>query len=187
MPYTQSGFYAMTLAVRTAPGSPANLQTLKEQIWAIDPLQSVFHAARLDQMISKTLTGRRFNLVLLGGFALAALVLATAGVYGVTSFSTSRRTREFGVRMALGADRRDIVKLVLGEGLRLAATGVALGLAVALPLAGVLRALLFEVSATDPLTFALASAGLLVIAVPACYLPARRALKVGPASALRVD
>ena len=124
VPYSQSGFYALTFVVRAAPGSPANLQVLKEQIWGLDPLQSIFNSARLDHLISKTLIGQRFNLFVLGGFALATLLLASAGVYGVMSFFTSQRTREFGVRLALGAERRDIVKLVLGEGLKLAVAGV---------------------------------------------------------------
>jgi putative ABC transport system permease protein len=187
IPYVQSGFYALTLVVRTAPGSPANLQALKEQIWAIDPTQSIYHAARLDQQISKTLDGRRFNLVVLGGFALATLLLASAGVYGVMSFSTSQRTREFGVRMALGAKRPDIVRLVLGEGLALAAIGIVVGVSLALPLARLLRALLFGVTSTDPITFVLVSAALLAVAAAACYLPASRALKVNPVDALRLE
>ena len=187
LPYSQSGFYGLTLVVRTAPGSPANLQTLKDQIWAFDPLQSIFNAARLDHLISKTLAGRRFNLFLLGGFALATLLLATAGVYGVMSFSISQRTREFGVRMALGAERRDILSLVLREGMKLAGLGVMVGVALALPLTGLLRALLFGVTATDPVTFLFVSLALVTVAAAACYLPASRALKVDPVEALRVD
>ena len=187
LPYSQSGFYGLTLVVRTVPGSPANLQTLKEQIWALDPLQSIFSAARLDHLISRTLAGRRFNLFLLGGFALATLLLATAGVYGVMSFSISQRTREFGVRMALGAERRDILSLVLREGMKLAGLGVVVGVALALPLTGLLRALLFGVNATDPVTFLFVSLALVTVAAAACYLPASRALKVDPVEALRVD
>jgi ABC-type antimicrobial peptide transport system permease subunit len=155
VPYSQSGFYALTFVVRTAPGSPANLQVLKERIWGLDPLQSIFNSARLDHLISKTLIGQRFNLFVLGGFALATLLLASAGVYGVMSFFTSQRTREFGVRLALGAERRDIVKLVLGEGLKLAVAGVVLGVILALPsgLMRLLAALLFGVTANDPATF----------------------------------
>ena len=159
LPYSQSGFYALTFVVRTAPGSPATLQALKEQIWAIDPRQSIFHAATLDDWVSQSLDGRRFSLFLLGGFALATLLLTTAGVYGVMSFTTSQRTREFGVRMALGATRRDIVRLVLRDGLQLAGIGVIIGIAVALPLTRLLRALLFGVTATDPVTFLSVSLG----------------------------
>ena len=187
LPYSQSGFYGLTLVVRTAPGSPANLQTLKEQIWALDPLQTIFIAARLDHLISKTLAGRRFNLFLLGGFALATLLLATAGVYGVMSFSISQRTREFGVRMALGAERRDILSLVLREGMKLAGLGVMVGVGLALPLTRLLRALLFGVTTTDPVTFLFVSLTLVTVAAAACYLPASRALKVDPVEALRAD
>lgn len=114
----------MTLVARTAPRSPVTPDTLKQQIWALDPLQSVFSAGSLDSLIRRTLVVRRFNLFLLGGFALATLLLASAGICGVTSFSTSQRTREFGIRLALGATRRDIVGLVLREGLTLTGAGV---------------------------------------------------------------
>jgi putative ABC transport system permease protein len=187
MPYSQSGFYSLTVVARTAPGSLTTIQALKEEIWRLDPLQTIFHAAMLDDLVSWTLVGRRFSLFLLGGFALATLLLATAGVYGVMNVSTSQRTREFGIRMALGADRGDILRLVLGEGLKLAGVGVIVGIAVALPLTRLLRALLFGVTATDPVTFAMVSVGLVLIAAAACYLPARRALEVQPSEALRID
>jgi putative ABC transport system permease protein len=187
LPHSLSGFRALTVVVRTAPGSPATLQALKEQIWTIDPLQPIFHTATLDDLVSRSLAGRRFSLFLLGGFALATLVLASAGVYGVMSSSTSQRTREFGVRMALGAVRRDIVGLVLREGLQLAGVGLIVGIAVALPLTRVLRSLLFGVTATDPLTFLFVSLAIVVVAVAASYLPASRALEVDPVQALRVD
>ncbi len=180
LPYAQSGFYGLTFVVRTAPGSPADLSALKEQIWAIDPLQPIFDTAHLDQLISKTLTAPRFHLFVLGGFALATLLLATAGVYGVMSFSTSQRTREFGVRLALGATGRDIVGLVVREGLALAGLGVILGVALALPLTRVLRTLLFGVTETDPMTFVVVSLVLAVAALAACYVPASRALRVDP-------
>jgi putative ABC transport system permease protein len=187
IPYAQSGFRALTLVIRTAPGSPTTLQGMKEQIWALDPQQSIYHTATLDHLISRTLTNRRFSLFLLGGFALATLFLATAGVYGVMSFSTSQRTREFGVRLALGAKSRDIVGLVLSEGLKLAGFGVIVGIAVALPLTRLLRALLFGVTATDSVTFLTVGVGLVLVAAAACFVPARRALRVHPAQALRFD
>ncbi len=187
LPYAQSGFYGLTYVVRTAPGSSVNLQTLKEQVWAVDPLQPIYAAAPLEALVSKTLTGQRFNLFVLGGFALATLLLAVAGVYGVMSFSTSQRTREFGVRLALGAGRGDILRLVLREGLTLAGVGVIVGLATALPLAGLLRALLFGITATDPATFGFVCVGLFVVAALACAIPARKALDVDPVEALRFD
>ena len=185
--YPQTGFYALTVVVRAASGSPTNLQSLKEQVWAIDPLQTIVHTAMLDHLVSRTLIGRRFSLFLLGGFALATLVLAAAGVYGLMSFSTSQRAREFGVRIALGAKRRDIVGLVVGEGLKLASIGVALGLLIALSMTRVLRALLFGVTTTDPMTFGFVSLVLFLIVAAACYIPASRALGVDPATSLRPD
>ena len=129
-----------------------------------DPLQSIFRTATVE-----------------------ALLLASAGVYGVMSFSTSQRTREFGVRLALGAARRDIVRVVLGEGLMLAGIGVMVGIAAALGLTRLLQGLLFGVTATDPATFLIVGLGLVFVAAAACYLPARRALNVDPAQALRFE
>jgi putative ABC transport system permease protein len=187
LPYAQSGFYALTIVARTAPGSSPVLQAIKEQVWALDPLQSIFNSSRLEQLVSKTLRGHRFNLFVLGGFALATLLLATAGVYGVMSFSTSQRTREFGVRLALGASRGDIVRLVLREGMSLASTGVLIGLLLGLPLTRLLKTLLYGVTATDPLTLGAVSAGVVLVAAAACYVPARRALRIDPAEALRLE
>jgi len=123
----------------------------------------------------------------LGAFALATFLLATAGVYGVMSFSTSQRSHEFGVRVALGVTRGDIVRLVLGDGLRLTISGVLIGAVVALPLMQLLRGLLFGVTAADPLTFLIVGIGLVAVSAAAGYLPARRALEIKPIEALRLD
>ena len=187
VPYAQSGFYGLTIVARTRPGAPSVLQAMREQVWALDPHQSIFNASRLEQLIAKTLHGHRFNLFVLGGFAVATLVLATAGVYGVMSFSTSQRTREFGVRLALGADHGDIVRLVLREGVTLAIAGVIVGLTIGLPAAGMLETLLYGVTVTDPYTLIAVSVGVVMIAAAACYVPARRALRVNPVEALRLD
>jgi putative ABC transport system permease protein len=185
LPYAQSGFRALTFVVRTAPESPVDLRALKEQIWAVDTLQTIFSAASLEQLVSKTLSQRRFNLALLGGFALVTLVLAIAGVYGVMSFSISQRVREFGIRAALGATHADIIRLVVTEGVKLALVGVILGVSLALPAAHLLKTVLFGVTATDPMTFLSVSSGLVVVGAIACYVPARRAVRIGPAEALR--
>jgi len=187
VPYSQSGFRALTFVARTAPDSTAPLQALKDQIWAVDPMQTIYDASRLDQLISKTLSAQRFNLFVLGGFAFAALLLATAGVYGVMSFSTSQRTREFGVRVALGATGGDIARLVLNEGMRLSAVGVIVGTAVALPIARLLRTLVFGVTVTDPVTFLTVASGLVVVTAGACYVPARRAVRVTPVEVLTFE
>ena len=187
VPYAQIGFHTLTFVVRTAPGSPANLAVLKDQVWSLDPLQSIYNTETLDRLIGKTLAERRFNLFVIAGFALAALLLATAGVYGVISFSTSQRTREFGVRMALGAARGDIIRLVLREGLTLAAIGLAIGVVAALPGARLWRSLLFGVSATDPLTLVAVCLVLMIVSAAACYLPAKRALEVDPVGSLRFE
>ena len=139
----------------------------------------------LEQLISKTLSERRFNLVVLAGFALVTLLLAAAGVYGVISVSISQRVREFGIRAALGATRGDIIRLVLAEGVKLALCGIVLGVSLAVPAARLLKSLLFGVTAADPMTFVSVSAGLVAVGAIACYLPARRAIKIGPAEALR--
>jgi len=187
LPYAQSGFRALSLVVRTAPGSPATLDVLKAQIWALDPQQAIYHTTTMDDLVSRTLVGRRFSLFVLGGFAFVTLLLATAGVYGVMSFTIGQRTREFGVRVALGAARRDIVGLVLREGLTLAGAGVIAGTVVALGFTRLLRALLFGVTATDPVTFLSVSLALVLVAAAACYVPATRALRIDPSKALRLD
>jgi putative ABC transport system permease protein len=187
LPHAQSGFGSMSVVVRTAPGSALTIRALKEQVWALDPALSIYSSGTLDQLVSKTLTGRRFNLFLLGGFAAATLLLATAGVFALVSFSTTQRLREFAVRMALGARSSDIVRLVLIQAVALAMTGVAIGVAVALPLTPMLRALLFGVTSNDPATFVAVGIALVAIAAAACCLPARRAISVDPSLMLRRD
>jgi putative ABC transport system permease protein len=187
IPSGQANFGMMTFVIRTAPGTPAPVQALKEQVWAVDPLQTFYATSTLSDLLSRSLTGRRFILVLMGGFALVTLALAAAGVYGVTSFSTAQRTREFGIRMALGAVRRDILGLVIGEGLKLAGVGTVAGVVLALSLAPLLHRFLFDVATADPITLAVVTGSLLAIAATACYVPARRALRDHPVEALRYD
>jgi len=187
VPHSQAPLGTMSLVVRTTTESPATIQALKKQIWALDPRQPFYSTTTLDELISRTLVGRRFTLFLLAGFAGATLLLTIAGVYGVMSFSTSQRTREFGLRLALGAARRDIVAMVLGDGMKMVGVGIVVGLALAVPLTRLLRTLLFGVTPIDPATFLVVGIAMALIAAVACYVPARRALKVDPVDAMRVE
>src|SRR6185312_13585271 len=149
--------------------------------------QTFLSVNTIAQLVDKTTAQRRFNLLWLGAFAVLALVLATVGLYGLISFSTVQRTREFGVRMALGAQSSDVLKLVMREGISLALIGVALGLVAVAAASRLMKSLLFGVSSTDPLTFACVAVLLTLVALLACYLPARRATKIDPLVALRYE
>ena len=141
----------------------------------------------MDEIVDDSLADRRFAMILLGAFAVLALVLASIGIYGVVSYLVGERTHEIGIRMALGAHRTDVLKLVLGEGAKMALAGVAAGLAAGLALTRLMAKMLYGVSAADPLTFAGVAATLTFVALAACYLPARRATRVDPIVALRYE
>jgi predicted permease len=175
------------LFVRTT-GDPLNLvAAVKSQIWAIDKDQTIHAVQTMEEIVARSLAPRRFNLWLLGVFASLALMLASVGIYGVISYAVSQRTREIGVRMALGAQQQDILKLIVGQGLVLTLSGVSLGLIASFALTRWLESLIFGVSATDPLTFAAVALLLTVVALLACYLPARRAASVNPMTALHYE
>jgi putative ABC transport system permease protein len=141
----------------------------------------------LDQIFSSSLDQRRFSLSLFGSFAFAALLLAALGVYGVTAYSVTQRVSEIGVRIALGAQAGDVLRLIVGQGMRFVLLGVAIGLAGALALTRLIAHLLFNVSATDPVAFSLVAALLITVALLAALVPARRATKVDPMIALRSE
>jgi ABC-type antimicrobial peptide transport system permease subunit len=185
----QALFFAppQDLAIR-AHSDPAALTTaVREAIWAVDSQQPVAQVKVLADYLEEDLAPRRFQMQLLAGFAGLALLLASLGIYGVLSYSVAQRRREIGVRMALGAQASDLVRLVVSQGIGPAAGGLALGLIAAYALAHLISGLLYEVSAHDPLTFGAAAAALLAIALLACWIPARRASKVDPLQALRFE
>ncbi|HLJ41276.1 MAG TPA: ABC transporter permease [Candidatus Acidoferrales bacterium] len=187
-PYNQWNFFAPAyLAVRTAGDPMSVANAVREQVWAVDKDQPVTHVMPLETMLADYLAPRELQSSLLGGFAGFALLLAALGIYAVLAFSVTQRTQEIGVRVALGAQRTDILRQILMQGLKMAGLGVVIGVAGALALSQTLATLLFGVSATDPLTLAGAVAVLLGVAAAACYLPARRAMKVDPMVALRYE
>lgn len=187
LPYAQSPATLVTWVVRTSDDPAKQATAVKGKIRAGNPAQSFLSIATLDQLADRTISQRRFNLLLLAAFALLALTLAGIGLYGVLSYLIAQRTPEIGLRLALGAQAQDVMKLVLGQGMKLALTGIGIGLVGAVVLTRLLRSLLFGVSATDPLTFIVIALLLTGVALLACWMPARRATKVDPLVALRSE
>jgi ABC-type antimicrobial peptide transport system permease subunit len=158
---------------------------VRRAVWAEDKDLPLEDAATMEQITANATSDSRFISITLGVFALIALLLGATGIYGVISYSVAERTREIGVRMALGAQRPEVLRLILAHGMKLALIGVALGLIAAFGLTRLMKSLLFGVSATDPLTFATIAMSLVFVALLACWIPARRATKVDPMVALR--
>ena len=187
VPHQQSASAHMTFLVKTRTEPASQLSAVKGAIREVNPRQTFAKTATMEELVSESLKQRRFNLFLLGLFALMALLLATLGIYGSISYSTRQRTNEIGVRIALGAQSRDVLRLVVGQGVALALVGVAIGLGAAFLLTRAIKGLLFGVSPTDPLTFLAISLLLLFTALIASLIPARRATKVDPLVALRTE
>jgi len=205
-PYTQNQIYAsfyqlkdefvpvflgdLTVAVRTPLDISTIMPSIKAAVFGARSEQPVYAIRSMRQLVSESMSPQRFPMILLGAFAVLALLLATIGIYGVISYSMSRRVREIGIRMALGAEKWDVLRSVIGQGLRLALAGVATGAAAAIILTRVLSSfsrLLYGVGAGDPWTFLVVSLVLIGAAVLACYFPARRAAQVDPIVALRYE
>jgi ABC-type antimicrobial peptide transport system permease subunit len=185
VPYLQGPRFATYLIVRSA-APPDDLEpAVRARIREIDPGVLVSNVAPLGSLIERELRAPRFRVVLVAAFALVAVLLAAAGVFGVVSYTAGRRTHEIGVRIAVGAGRAEIVRLVLAQGMRPVLVGAALGLAGALAANRALRGLLFEISALDPPSLAGAVAVVLLVAAAACAIPARRAASLDPVAALR--
>lgn len=179
--------FGPVVVVRTTSDPKRLISIARAKVRELDRNVPISNVNTMEQLVQQSVAQRRFGMFLLGIFALLALVLAAIGIYGVVSYSVTQRTQEIGVRMALGANASDVLKMVLRSGMSLALIGVGLGLVGAFGLTRLMSKLLFEVTPTDVTTFALVSVGLTVVALLACYLPARRAMKVDPLEALRYE
>jgi putative ABC transport system permease protein len=175
----------MTLVLRTQAEPNSMVGAVRGEVQKLDPDLAVFNVKTMQDLVGGSLAQPRFRTLLLGVFACMALILAATGLYGVIAYAVTQRTNELGVRMALGAQKSDVLKMVVGEGAQLAAVGIGIGLVVAFPLMRIISRLLFGVNAADPLTFAATSSLILLVALAASYLPALKAIKVDPLVALR--
>jgi predicted permease len=176
---------AVAVVLRTEGDPTAVMSSVRRAVEEIDPREVVYNVQTMNEVVSNSFAARRLSMILLGVFAALALLLACVGIYGVISYLVGQRTHEIGVRIALGAQRSDVLRLVIGHGARMALLGVAIGVGTALGLTRLMANQLFGVSAHDPLTFAGVAMLLTLVAIAACYVPARRAMRVDPMIALR--
>jgi putative ABC transport system permease protein len=187
VPYRQDVFSTMWVVVRTDRDPAGLIGDARQAVRDIDPRLPAYSMMPLRDVLTESVAQRRFSMLLLAAFALTALFLAGVGIYGVVGYSVSQRTQEIGVRLAIGAERRDVLALVVGGGMKLAMIGVAVGLAAALAMAQLITSMLFHVTPFDPASYAVTAGVLLAIAAIACYLPARRAMNVDPLVAIRQE
>jgi predicted permease len=187
VPHTQFPTRAMTVALRSSVNPAAMVGAVKNELRNLDPDLPMYSVRTMEQRVDESLARRRFLMLLLGGFAGSALLLATIGIYGVMAYLVNQGTREIGIRIALGASQRNVLGLVVRRGMALALSGVMIGLAAAFLLTRLIRSLLFGVQATDPITFAAISLLLFLIALLASYIPARRAARIDPMISLRSE
>jgi predicted permease len=187
LPHTQFPARAMTIALRGSTDLSATVTAVKNVLRNLDPDLPMYYVRTMGQRVDESLARRRFSMLLLGVFASIALVLATIGIYGVMAYLVNQGTREIGIRMALGASQRNIVNLVVRQGMALALSGVIIGLAAAFLFTRLIRSLLFGVEATDPIAFGAISLLLFLIALLASYIPAQRATRIDPAASLRCE
>jgi putative ABC transport system permease protein len=186
-PFAQTPFMWSNLMIRTSVSPETLFQSVRKAVSSVDSTLEPSNFRTMDQLVATSVARPRFNTSLLAAFAALALALATVGIYAVIAYSVTQRTQEIGVRLALGARKGDVIRLILKQGMWPALAGAALGLAGAWAMTRLISGLLFEVSATDPLTFTAVTLLLLAIALLACWIPARRATKVDPMVALRCD
>jgi putative ABC transport system permease protein len=185
--YNQVPQGSMTVVIKGASDPNQLISSVRNVVKTIDQDQPIYSPQTMDEIRAESVAGERLNLTLLSLFAGIALVLAIVGIYGVMSYSVTQRTHEIGIRMAIGARPRDVYKMILGHGMKLALIGVAVGLVIAFALTRLMATMLFGVEPTDVTTFTVISLMLITVALLACYLPGRRATKVEPTISLRYE
>jgi putative ABC transport system permease protein len=187
LPYLQRSTPNMSLVARTSTDPAGMTSAIRNTVLEVDPDQPIYGIRTMEEVVSNSVAPQRLSTILLAIFAGVAMLLAAVGIYGVMSYSINQRTHEIGIRMALGARRSDVIRLVVGQGMLLAIMGVVVGLIGGFFITRVMSTLLFGVEARDPMTFAVIPALLVSVALVACYLPARRATRVDPMVALRYE
>jgi len=187
VPYAQNMPFSVSFVVRTEQDPSQLARTIRQALRDVAPDLPVFGVRTMDDYFAQSIGPQRLTVQLLGSFAALALVLACLGLYGVLTYTVGQRTREIGVRMALGAQRGEVISLILKYGAKLAGIGLGLGLVIALSLARLLKTVLYEVSPFDPMSFSLVATVLALVGVGACLIPARRATKIDPMEALRTE